>query len=202
MTGLARIQIGVALGKWAGAPFNAPGGGAAAGGQPGDDGPVGAEIDKSTGPTGGGSGGFGRTGLGGSFIEDGGHPPEHFLEPLVGHLGQEDGDNAEGVGFSFLVAAAFQVVDEQGKGVEPEAAAGDGADEGMGIGHGATLGDGAGPEEGELLGQGVEPDDGEFGGVLALQGVDAAAELGQGVHGCLLGGPHPRPLSLRERGDC
>ena len=92
-------------------------------------------------------------------------------------------------GFPILVAAALQVGDEKGKGVEPDTIAGDGADEGVGIGDGVAVGDGAGPEEAEVLGQGVELDNGEFGGVLAFQGVDAAADLGQGVHGFASLGP-------------
>ena len=68
------------------------------------------------------------------------------------------------------------------KGEEQEAAFPYPADDGMGFGGRLLVGDGDGPLIAEFLGDLAEAVDGEFLGVLAPEGVDAAADLGEGVH--------------------
>ena len=55
--------------------------------------------------------------------------------------------------------------------------------EGLRLGQRLTLAGGVGPLEGMLFGEAAEADDGQFPGILALEGVDASAELGQCGHG-------------------
>ena len=55
--------------------------------------------------------------------------------------------------------------------------------EGLRLGQRLTLAGGVGPLEGMLFGEATEADDGQFAGILALEGVDASAELGQCGHG-------------------
>ena len=60
------------------------------------------------------------------------------------NLGEQAGDDAQGVGDGSLAAAAFQVVIESYEGSKAVAALGDVPDEGLGLGRGAALGDVAG----------------------------------------------------------
>ena len=111
------------------------------------------------------------------------HHAGYAIQVMVGIEGTDD---APAVGSVAVGATPFQVGVQVHKGVETETIIGDVPDEGMGFGQGLTVSDGANPPEGEVFGDVVDAKDLEFESVLALEGVNAGADLGQGVYGWFL----------------
>ena len=104
-------------------------------------------------------------------------------EALKGNLGEQAGDNAQGVGDVTFPAAVLQVFVEGYEGIEAEAVLSDAPDEGLRLGRGPALGDVGGPLVGKFLGQAAQADHSQFLGILAFEGVDASPELRQCGHG-------------------
>ncbi len=96
---------------------------------------------------------------------------------VVPSPGEQVEDDVAGVGDASLASGVVEVTVEVGEGWEAESGASDAPDDVWGFEGLRGI-----PVVGDSFGDAAETDGGEFGGEPALEGVDAAAELGDG-HG-------------------
>ena len=104
-------------------------------------------------------------------------PAQQWIVAVVPGPGDQSEDDGVGAGDVVFAADVREVAMETGEGGEAEAGFDNALDDG-----GRFRGFGWRPVVGDGFGDAAEPDDGEFMGELAVEGDDAAAELGEG-HG-------------------